>query len=192
MSKYNNPDYFFNRELSWIEFNKKVLEEGSDPSQPLLERVKFLSIFCTNLDEFFMIRVAGLKRQVTSGVNELSSDGLSAQEQRNNIFEKLYPQVNELYRQYNQDIVPELEKNGIKIIKFNDLEESDKISVNNYFDELLFPVLTPIAIDSAHPFPTLVNRSLALAIILEDPDSNIKMKNSPCFRFRVIFRDSTS
>ncbi len=174
MSKNNNPDYFFNRELSWIEFNKRVLEEACDPTQPLLERIKFLSIFCTNLDEFFMIRFAGLKRQVTSGVNELTSDGMTAQEQRNNIFEKLCPQVNELYRQYNQEIIPKLDENGIKIIKFSDLEESDKISVNNYFDELLFPVLTPIAIDNAHPFPNLVNRTLALAIILEDPDVEFK------------------
>ena len=174
MSKNSNPDYFFNRELSWIEFNKKVLEEACDPTQPLLERVKFLSIFCTNLDEFFMIRFAGLKRQVTSGVNELTSDGMTAQEQRNDIYEKIYPQVNELYRQYNQEIIPELEQNGIKIIKFSDLEELDKISVNKYFDELLFPVLTPIAIDNAHPFPSLVNRTLALAIILEDPDAEFK------------------
>jgi polyphosphate kinase len=133
--------------------------------------VKFLSIFCTNLDEFFMIRVAGLKRQVTSGVNELTSDGMSAQEQRNDIFNKLCPLVNDLYRIYNEDIAPQLEEKGIKFFKHDELDEEVKEKVNKYFDEILFPVLTPIAIDFAHPFPNLVNRTLALAVILDDPDS---------------------
>ncbi|HEY5122278.1 MAG TPA: polyphosphate kinase 1 [Ignavibacteria bacterium] len=171
MPKNYNPDYFFNRELSWIEFNKRVLEEACDPTQPLLERVKFLSIFCTNLDEFFMIRVAGLKRQVTSGVNELTSDGMSAQEQRGDIFNNLCLLVHDLYKQYNDEIVPKLEENGIRFYKYDELDESDREKVNKYFDEVLFLVLTPIAIDNAHPFPTLVNRTLALAVILDDPDT---------------------
>ena len=166
----NNSEYFFNRELSWIEFNKKVLEEAVDNTKPLLERVKFLSIFSTNLDEFFMIRVAGLKRQVSSGVNELSSDGLTGQDQKLEIFEKLCPQVKELYRVLSEEIIPGLEQQEIEFNSYNDLSEKDKEKIEKYFDEQLFPVLTPIALDNVHPFPNLVNRTLALAIILIDPD----------------------
>ena len=106
MSK-NKSEYFLNRELSWIEFNKRVLEEAEDKSQPVLERLKFLSIFSTNLDEFFMIRVAGLKRQVRSDVNELTSDKMTAQEQRDSIYEILTPLVEKQYKVFNEEILPE-------------------------------------------------------------------------------------
>ena len=113
-------DYLFSRELSWIEFNRRVLEEAADKSQPLLERVKFMSIFCTNLDEFFMIRVSGLKRQIVSDVNESTSDGLTAQEQREYIYQELCPMVIEQYRLVNQELVPQLEENNIKFFKYSD------------------------------------------------------------------------
>lgn len=164
-------EYLLNREISWIEFNKRVLEEAKDKSQPLLERVKFLSIFSTNLDEFFMIRVAGLKRQVKSNVNELSSDGMSAQEQRDRIYETLNPLVEEQHRLFIEEIVPELEKNGVKFYKYNELNEEERKKVDDYFEDEIFPVLTPLAIDNVHPFPNLINRSLALAIILDDPET---------------------
>ena len=164
-------EYFINRELSWIEFNKRVLEEAMDKSQPLLERLKFLSIFSTNLDEFFMIRVAGLKRQVKSDVNEFTSDGMVAQEQRDKIYEILTPLVEEQYRIFNLEIIPELSQNGINFIKYNELSEQSKFEINKYFEEEIFPVLTPLVIDNVHPFPNLNNRSLALAIILDDPDT---------------------
>lgn len=169
----NNSEYFFNRELSWIEFNKRVLEEAQDKNNPLLERVKFLSIFSTNLDEFFMIRVAGIQRQIASGVNELSSDGLTAQDQKLEIFETLCPLVNEQYRILNEEIIPGLEVQDIKLIRYKELTEKEKDNVEKYFDEQLFPVLTPIALDNVHPFPNLVNRTLALAIVLMDPDKEI-------------------
>ncbi|MDD5363233.1 MAG: polyphosphate kinase 1 [Ignavibacteria bacterium] len=167
-------DFFFNRELSWIEFNKRVLEEAGDKTQPLLERVKFLSIFSTNLDEFFMIRVSGLKRQVFSGVNEASSDGLTAQEQRETIFQELYPQVREQYRIFNEEVIPELECNNIKFIKYGELSGKEREKLEKYFDDEVYPVLTPIAMDSVHPFPNLVNRTLAFALILHDPETEIK------------------
>jgi polyphosphate kinase len=167
-------DFFFNRELSWIEFNKRVLEEAGDKTQPLLERVKFLSIFSTNLDEFFMIRVSGLKRQVFSGVNEASSDGLTAQEQRETIFQELYPQVREQYRIFNEEIIPELECNNIRFIKYGELTDKEREKLEKYFDDEVYPVLTPIAMDSVHPFPNLVNRTLAFALILHDPETEIK------------------
>lgn len=167
----NKSEYFLNRELSWIEFNKKVLEEAKVKSHPVLERLKFLSIFSTNLDEFFMIRVAGLKRQVKSDVNELTSDHMTAQEQRNNIFEILTPLVDEQYRVFNEEVIPELAANDVKFIQYAELSDDNKKIVDNYFEDEIFPVLTPLAIDNVHPFPNLINRSIALAIILDDPDT---------------------
>ena len=169
-AKYKT-EYFFNRELTWLEFNKRVLEEAADPSQPLLERVKFLSIFSTNLDEFFMVRVAGLKRQIASNVDELSSDGMNAKEQQVEIYKKLCPLLKEQYRIYNEVVVPELKDNGVRFFKYGELNDDERKEINKYFDEILFPVLTPIAIDNVHPFPNLINRTLALAINLTDPDS---------------------
>lgn len=166
-----NSEFFLNRELTWIEFNKRVLEEAADPAQPLLERLKFLSIFSTNLDEFFMIRVAGLKRQIRNYVNELTTDGMTAREQMNEIYETLVPLVDEQYRIFNEEILPSLRENGIEFATYESLSEDDRMIVKSYFDDELFPVLTPLAIDNVHPFPNLINRSLALAIILDDPET---------------------
>lgn len=167
----DKSEYFLNRELSWIEFNKRVLEEAKDNTQPLLERIKFLSIFSTNLDEFFMIRVAGLKRQVKSNVNELTTDGMSAQEQRDTIFETLTPMVEEQYKLFNEEIIPGLEQSGIRILTYDELGDEDRKKTDAYFEDEIFPVLTPLAIDNVHPFPNLINRSIALAVILDDPDT---------------------
>jgi polyphosphate kinase len=166
----NKSEYFFNRELSWIEFNRRVLEEAADKSNPLLERIKFTSIFSTNLDEFFMIRVSGLKRQVKSGVNEVSSDGYTARDQRDEIFEILCPLVKEQYRIFNEELIPGLTENDIQFFKYEELDENEKGKLEKYFDNEIFPVLTPIALDNVHPFPNLVNRTIALAIKLIDPD----------------------
>lgn len=166
-----NSEYFLNRELTWLEFNKRVLEEASDRNQPLLERLKFLSIFSNNLDEFFMIRVAGLKRQIRNNVNELTTDGMTAREQMNEIYKTLVPLIDEQYRIFNDEIVPALKENSIQFVTYGELTEDDRMIVKSYFDDELFPVLTPLAIDNVHPFPNLINRSLALAIILDDPDT---------------------
>lgn len=164
-------EYFLNRELTWIAFNKRVLEEAADVSEPLLERLKFLSIFSTNLDEFFMIRVAGLKRQVRNNVNELTTDGMTAQEQRDVIFETLAPMVDEQYRIFNEEIIPQLAEHKVTFVSYSDLLKEEKEVVDLYFENELFPVLTPLAIDNVHPFPNLINRSLALAILLDDPET---------------------
>lgn len=166
----NKSEYFFNRELTWIEFNRRVLEEAVDKSNPLLERIKFASIFSTNLDEFFMIRVSGLKRQVKSGINEVSSDGYTAKDQRDEIYNLLCPMVKEQYRIFNEELIPGLAENGICFFKYNELNEKEKEKLEKYFDNEIFPVLTPIALDNVHPFPNLVNRTIALAIKLIDPD----------------------
>jgi polyphosphate kinase len=167
----NKSQFFFNRELSWIEFNRRVMEEAVDKTNPLLERIKFTSIFSTNLDEFFMIRVSGLKRQVKSGVNEASSDGYTARDQRDKIYEILCPLVKEQYRIYNEELVPGLAENDIHFHKYESLSENEKEKLEKYFDDEVFPVLTPIAMDNVHPFPNLVNRTIALAIKLVDPDT---------------------
>jgi len=169
--KLSSSDLLFNRELSWIEFNKKVLEEAEDEKNPLLERIKFLSIFSTNLDEFFMIRVSGLKRQVTSEMNEITSDGLTALEQRQMIYERLNPLIDRQYELFNNILVPELRKNGINFVGCKELTEDERSHINKYFDNELFPVLTPIALDNVHPFPNLTNRTITLCVILDDPET---------------------
>lgn len=169
--KKNKSEYFFNRELSWIEFNRRVLEEATDKMNPLLERTKFTSIFSTNLDEFFMIRVSGLKRQVKSEINEVSSDGYTAKDQRDEIYNLLCPMVKEQYRIFNEELVPGLAENDIRFFKYEELNEKEKEKLEKYFDNEIFPVLTPIALDNVHPFPNLVNRTIALAIKLIDPDT---------------------
>jgi len=171
--KFTKSEYLFNRELSWLEFNSRVLEEAKDKTNPLLERVKFLSIFSTNLDEFYMIRVSGLKRQITGGVDELTSDGMNAYEQRKDIYNKLCPLLKEQYRIFNEEIIPGLKENNIRFISYEELTETEKDNINNFFDKELFPVLTPIAIDNVHPFPVLANRTIALAIVLDDPDTEV-------------------
>ncbi len=167
----NKSDYFFNRELSWIEFNRRVLEEAADKKNPLLERIKFASIFSTNLDEFFMIRVSGLKRQVKSGINEVSSDGFTAKDLRDEIYKMLCPMVKEQYRIFNEELIPGLAENDIHFYKYENLNDKEKEKLEKYFDNEIFPVLTPIALDNVHPFPNLVNRTIALAIKLIDPDT---------------------
>lgn len=165
-------DMLFNRELSWIEFNKRVLEEAEDKSNPLLERLKFLAIFYTNLDEFFMIRVSGLKRQIESEVDELTTDGMTATEQREEIFKRLSPLVDRSYELFKNELIPGLAENGIKFFRFDELPDNEKIKIRKYFDDELFPILTPIALDNVHPFPNLVNRTVALAIMLKDPEAD--------------------
>ncbi|MBK7159411.1 MAG: hypothetical protein IPH77_12885 [Ignavibacteria bacterium] len=147
-----------------------MLEEAEDKSQPVLERLEVSFIFCTNLDEFFMIRVAGLKRQVRSDVNELTSDKMTAQEQRDSIYEILTPLVEKQYKVFNEEILPELEEHKINFIKYTELNESDKKTVDDYFEDEIFPVLTPLAIDNVHPFPNLQTEVL-LAINFDDPDT---------------------
>jgi polyphosphate kinase len=160
-----NP--FFNRELSWLEFNRRVLDEALDESNPLLERLKFLAIFSNNLDEFFMIRVSGLKEQIAEGVNKLSRDGLSPAEQLREIRERLRPMLAEQIACLNENILPALAEQGIKICAYQDLNKSEKKRLDDYFHKKIFPVLTPQAVDLSHPFPFISNLSLNLGLIVE-------------------------
>ncbi len=164
-----SQNLLFNRELSWLEFNRRVLNEGLDPSNPLLERLKFLSIFSTNLDEFFMIRVSGLKEQIAENIAKLSPDGMSAGEQLKSIRERLRPMLAEQMRCLTDEIIPELAGQGIKICPFKGLGKDEKGRLNDYFRTQIFPVLTPQAVDVSHPFPFISNLSLNLGLMVDPP-----------------------
>jgi len=161
-----NARLFINRELSWLEFNSRVLDEARDPSVPLAERLKFLAIVASNLDEFFMIRVAGLKQQLSGNVTETAADGLTAAEQLAAISVRTHAMVNEQYRLWREEIGPGLEKAGVRLVKPAQLSPEQKAHLAPYFSREVWPVLTPLAVDPGHPFPMLGNRSLNLAILL--------------------------
>ncbi|MBI2793721.1 MAG: polyphosphate kinase 1 [Ignavibacteria bacterium] len=173
----NDESLYINRELSWLEFNNRVLEEAEDHSHPLLERLKFLSIFGTNLDEFFMIRVAGLMEQRDSGVTELSPDGMTPQEQLREIRTRLIPLYKRQAKVYHNEVLPELSREGIHIHDFDTLlpEEQEELRID--FVDNIMPVLTPLALDMGHPFPRLLNRSLTIAFVLfDDIDGEEEMR----------------
>jgi polyphosphate kinase len=175
----------FNREVSWLEFNRRVLEEALDPEQPLLERLKFLSIFSTNLDEFFMIRVSGLKEQLDEGV-ALSPDGMTPAEQLKEISRRLKPMVAEQTRCLVEEVIPALADEGIEISRYKELTKEERQQLDEYFTENVFPILTPQAVDPSHPFPYMSNLSLNLGMMIEpaeDADSKLPavMLNEPRF-----------
>jgi len=161
-----SPELYINRELSWIEFNKRVLHEASNPAHPLLERVKFIAIFSSNLDEFFMIRVSGLEKQVEAGNDTLSFDGLSPMQQLLEIRQRTIEILSERSRLFYEELIPQLAEAGISFAKYEQLPETYKQALNNFFDEQIFPVLTPLAFDPGHPFPFVSNLSLSLAVQL--------------------------
>ena len=157
----------FNRELSWLEFNRRVLEEAHGENQPLLERLKFLSIFSTNLDEFFMIRVSGLKEQIEEGISELSADGMTAVEQLREIGKRLRPMLKRQVAFLKQTVFPDFEKAGITVEPYKSLNAKERKKLDKYFRDNLFPILTPQSVDSSHPFPYISNLSLNLGLFIE-------------------------
>ncbi|MEO1689907.1 MAG: polyphosphate kinase 1 [Cyanobacteria bacterium J06631_6] len=165
----NDPKYYFNRELSWLEFNRRVLAEALDERTPLLERLKFMAIFSSNLDEFFMVRIAALKKQVVAGVSKLSVDGRTAQQQLEAITKALTPMFKEQHQHFEQVLKKELTKSGVHILNYVDLNQEQRTFINSYFEDYIFPVLTPLAVDPSHPFPYISNLSLNLAVVLKDP-----------------------
>ena len=159
---------YFNREISWLAFNRRVLEEALDPSWPLLERMKFLAIFHSNLDEFFMIRVSGLHEQLEAAVTEKSADGLSAPEQLRRIREIVLEDSGLAMRTLREDLQPRLAEAGVRILEWEDIEPERCKELTAYFESVVFPVLTPLAFDPAHPFPFVSNLSLSLAVELSE------------------------
>lgn len=171
MIKLQSPLYYNNRELSWLAFNERVLEESLDEKNPLLERLKFLAIFSSNLDEFFMVRVAGLKDQVKAGFNKPENKaGMTPKQQLNQIAKKTHSLVELQYEAYNKVLIPKLEEEDIEMVQMADVTSEQRRNLEEYFDEHIFPVLTPMAVDAYRPFPMLLNKSLNLAIVIEDND----------------------
>ena len=166
----NDPSLYINRELSQLEFQRRVLEEAYDESNPLLERVKFLAIVGSNLDEFFMVRVGGLIMQRDEGISDRSIDGLTASEQLVEIRKVAFKLMTEARDLWNNRLITDLDQNGIHVRNYKDLSPRQKELVNDYFHETVFPVLTPLAFDPGHPFPHISNLSLNLAVILEGKD----------------------
>jgi len=152
-----SPEYYFNRELSWLEFNYRVLHEALDSRTPLLERLKFMAIFSANLDEFFMVRVAVLKRQVEANVTKLTPDGRTPQEQLAAISQRLQPMVREQHQHFEGVLRPLMSQHGIYILSYAELNQEQRSHLQRYFKEQIFPVLTPLAVDSSHPFPYMSN-----------------------------------
>ena len=169
----------FNRELSWIQFNARVLEEALDPSLPLLERLKFLSIFSTNLDEFFMVRVSGLQEQLETVAPPLSPDGMTPAAQLKLISETLRPLLQQQTDCLIHEILPGLEEAGIRLLEYEELSASQKQDLEQFYFDRVFPVLTPLAVDPGHPFPYISNISLNLGILLGPSGSDVE--NEPRF-----------
>lgn len=161
---------FFNRELSLLAFHARVLEEALDTSNPLLERLKFLSIFSSNLDEFFMIRVSGLKEEHEQGITDVSADGTSPAEQLALIREQVIKLVTEQARCLREDLLPQLNATGVQLLPYDSLSRHEKENLKDYFMEKVFPILTPLAVDPSHPFPYISPLSVNIGLMVEAPN----------------------
>lgn len=160
---------FLNRELSWLDFNARVLHEALRESTPLLERLKFLGIFSTNLDEFYMVRVGGLRRSAASGTAHLSPDGMTPQEQLELIDRRVRELVAQQQHCLYEQLLPALARHGVRLLTIADLSAAERESIDAFFESQVYPVLTPLAVDPGHPFPYISNLSLSLAVQLRDP-----------------------
>ncbi|MBO6215137.1 MAG: RNA degradosome polyphosphate kinase, partial [Lachnospiraceae bacterium] len=172
--EFDKPQYFENRELSWLKFNQRILNEARDKGIPVLERAKFLSITSSNLDEFFMVRVASLKDMVNADYKKPDLSGMTATEQLAAISEVNRKFVQLQYSTFNRSIVTELDEKGIHLIcSHEELSEKQAFFVDHYFEETLYPVLTPLAVDASRPFPLIRNKSLNIAALLKRKESSI-------------------
>ncbi len=170
-----SPDRFLNRELSTLQFNERVLALAEDPETPLLERVKFAAIFAANLDEFFQVRVAGLKRQVAAGTITTSPDGLTAAQQLHRIDRRVRKLAARHARLFADDIRPALAEAGVPIVRWSELDDDAQTTLRETFNDQIFPVLTPLAVDPGHPFPYISNLSLNLAVLVRDQASRRRL-----------------
>jgi polyphosphate kinase len=165
----NDPALYINRELSWLQFNWRVLEEALDQRHPLLERVKFLSIFANNMDEFFMIRVSGLRRQLTAELLETPPDGMTPAEQLAAIRQELLPQLEQHSECWHRDLLPKLRETGINVLRYDELKRKQRKLLRQHFEHEISTALTPLAFDPGHPFPHISNLSMNLAVVINDP-----------------------
>ncbi len=166
-----DPSLYLNRELSWLEFNRRVLHEALDPRTPLLERLKFLAIFSSNLDEFFQVRVAGLKQQLAAGIVERTADGMTPEDQLRSISTVVRELGDQHRRGLEDEVLPALATHGLTLHQtLAELSPADRNHLDTYFHANVFPVLTPLAVDPGHPFPYISNLSLSLAVVLRGSD----------------------
>ncbi len=168
-------DRFLDRELSWLAFNQRVLELAEDPDLPVLERAKFLAIFASNLDEFFMVRVAGLKRRIATGIAVRAASGMMPREVLENIWSRAHQLQREHAHVFHEEVKPELAANGISLIRWGDLTDAERADMDNLFSTQVFPVLTPLAVDPSHPFPYISGLSLNLAVVVRNPISGTEL-----------------
>lgn len=173
---FDQPDNFTNRELSWLEFNQRILGEARDRKNPLFERMKFLSITASNLDEFFMVRIASLKDMVNAGYQKKDIAGMTAQEQLRALNEKMQAFCEKQYTTYNRALLPKLSEEGLEIISFSELSEKEIDFLEEYFHKNIYPVLTPMAIDSSRPFPLIQNKTLNIAALIKSRNKDKKEK----------------
>ena len=162
-------DRFLDREMSWLQFNERVLQLSTDPNVPLLERARFLSIFSSNLDEFFMVRVAGLKRRIAAGLAVRSASGLEPRELLDDLTRASHDLMDLHAGIFQRQVRPALEEEGIRLLKLSQLTDADRDYLGTYFEAQVYPVLTPLAVDPAHPFPYISGLSVNLAVLLIDP-----------------------
>lgn len=175
---FQNPSFYTNRELSWLKFNERVLDEARDKTNPLMERVKFLSITASNLDEFFMVRVASLKDMVDAKYKKLDIAGMTAKEQLHSVVEATHEFVKSQYSTLNHMLMPALKAEGIHLLtKTSELSEQEIAFIDRYFEENVYPVLTPMAVDSSRPFPLISNKSLNIAALLKSVDGELIKKS---------------
>ena len=188
-TKFEAPQYYSNRELSWVLFNKRVLSEARDKQNPLFERLKFLSITASNLDEFFMIRVASLKDMVNAGYNKADISGMTPADQLQALNVETHDLVGQQYMTYNRSLVPLLLQNGLRVIaRHEDLTEKEAKYVDQYYEDNVYPVLTPMAVDSSRPFPLIRNKSLNIGALVKKKDGDAKSlnKNSSSLEFATV------
>ncbi len=167
----DNPQYFLNRDTSWLAFNRRVLEEAEDEGNPLLERLKFLSISASNLDEFFEVRVAAMVQQIEDGYNEAGPDGLTLTAKRDLLSKLSHEFVDDQYDCWNSRLRPALSENGIRVLGLHELDSEALRFVDEYCEKELDPLLTPVTVDPAHPFPRVINKALVPGISASSPSS---------------------
>jgi polyphosphate kinase len=175
VASLDDPTLFFNRELSWMEFNRRVLEIAEDTTVPLLERLRFCSIYASNLDEFYMVRVAGLFDQLDAGIDARGPDGLRPNEQIDRIQARVLELDRRLQRCFGGELRPALEREDIRIVSLEDASEEERRQIHRRFHEQVFPTLTPLVIGLGRPFPYISNLSLSLAVLLRDPESEVEI-----------------
>jgi polyphosphate kinase len=183
---FRSPSLYLNRELSWIEFNRRVLAEAENETVPLLERLKFLAIVASNLDEFFMVRVAGLKQMQSGDVSELGPDGMTPAEQLQSVSEHVHELIAAQYRCLRERVLPALAESGIQLLKPDQLDEAALRMLDERFYNEIFPILTPIAVDPGHPFPHLRNKSLNLGVMFDEGAANFGVVQVPMMLPRLM------